>query len=243
VTSVDSDHKEPFLQIEGLTKNFAGQFALHDISFDLRRGEILGLIGPNGAGKTTLLETVAGILPADDGRITSDGKAIPQHRRRQTLFYVPDGVRPYGEQYVLQVLSFIADVFRRSQRDVEETVAAAGLHEVLGKRVNSLSKGFSRRLLLALGFLAPQPVLLMDEPFDGFDLRQTRDMMPVLRGMASGGRTLLLSIHQMTDAERVCDRFVLLADGTVRGTGTLEKLRSQTALPNGRLEEIFLALT
>ena len=98
-------------------------------------------------------------------------------------------------------------------------------------------------MLLALGFLAPQPVLLMDEPFDGFDLRQARDMMSVLRGMASGGRTFLLSIHQMTDAERVCDRYVLLADGTVRGAGTLEELRSRTALPNGRLEEIFLALT
>jgi ABC-2 type transport system ATP-binding protein len=243
VTSVNSDHNEPFLQIEGLTKNFAGQFALHDVSFDLHRGEILGLIGPNGAGKTTLLETLAGVLPADGGRITSDGRDIPQHRRRQTLFYVPDGVRPYGEQYVLQVLSFMADVFRRSSVDLQQTVAAAGLREVLGKRVNSLSKGFSRRLLLALGFLAPQPVLLMDEPFDGFDLRQTRDIMPILRGMASGGRTLLLSIHQMTDAERVCDRFVLLADGTVRGTGTLEELRSRTALPNGRLEEIFLALT
>lgn len=243
MTSVVSDRKEPILRIEGLTKNFAGQFALNGVSFDLHRGEILGLIGPNGAGKTTLLETLAGILPADDGRITSDGKDIPQHRRRKTLFYVPDGVRPYGEQYVLQVLSFVADVFRKSPEDVEQSVAAAGLREVLGKRVNSLSKGFSRRLLLALGFLAPQPVLLMDEPFDGFDLRQARDMMPVLRGMASGGRTLLLSIHQMTDAERVCDRFVLLADGTVRGGGTLEELRSLTALPNGRLEEIFLALT
>ena len=236
-------YKNPLLQIEGLTKIFDGQFALRGVTFDLHRGEVLGLIGPNGAGKTTLLETLAGIMPANDGRIMSDGKDIPQHRRRETLFYVPDGVRPYGEQYVIQVLSFVAGVFRRSAKDMQRTIAAAGLREVLGKRVNSLSKGFARRLLLALGFLAPQPVLLMDEPFDGFDLRQTRDMMPVLRGMASGGRTLLLSIHQMTDAERVCDRFVLLADGTVRGAGTLEQLRAQTALPAGRLEDIFLALT
>jgi len=244
VTSVRvGDHDEPFLRIEGLTKTFTGQFALHGVTFDLRRGEVLGLIGPNGAGKTTLLETVAGIMPADDGRITSNGEDIPQHRRRETLFYVPDGIRPYGEQYVIQVLSFMAGVFRRSAKDVEQTIAAAGLREVLDKRVNSLSKGFARRLLLALGFLAPHPVLLMDEPFDGFDLRQTRNMMGVLRDMAANERTLLLSIHQMTDAERVCDRFVLLADGTVRGAGTLEELRSRTALPAGRLEDIFLALT
>ena len=75
---VVSDRKEPFLRIEGLTKNFAGQFALNGVSFDLHRGEILGLIGPNGAGKTTLFETLAGILPADDGRITSEGNDIPQ---------------------------------------------------------------------------------------------------------------------------------------------------------------------
>ncbi len=235
--------EEPFLRIEGLTKTFGGQFALHGVTFDLHRGEVLGLIGPNGAGKTTLLESIAGIMPAEIGRIMSDGEDMPQHRRRETLFYVPDGIRPYGEQYVIQVLSFMAGVFRRSAKDVEQTIAAAGLREVLGKRINSLSKGFARRLLLALGFLAPHPVLLMDEPFDGFDLRQTRNMMGVLRDMAANGRTLLLSIHQMTDAERVCDRFVLLADGTVRGAGTLEELRSQTALPAGRLEDIFLALT
>ena len=234
---------KPLLRVAGLTKTFAGQFALHGVTFDLHRGEVLGLIGPNGAGKTTLLETLAGIMPADDGRITSDGKDVPQHRRRETLFYVPDGIRPYGEQYVIQVLSFMAGVFRRSSKDLQQTIAAAGLREVLGKRVNSLSKGFGRRLLLALGFLAPQPVLLMDEPFDGFDLRQARDMMGVLRDMAAGGRTLLLSIHQMSDAERICDRFVLLADGTVRGAGTLDQLRSRTGLPTGRLEDIFLALT
>jgi ABC-2 type transport system ATP-binding protein len=182
-------------------------------------------------------------MPADDGRITSNGEGIPEHRRRETLFYVPDGIRPYGEQYVIQVLAFMAGVFRRSAKDVEQTIAAAGLREVLGKRVNSLSKGFARRLLLALGFLAPHPVLLMDEPFDGFDLRQARDMMGVLRDMAANGRTLLLSIHQMTDAERICDRFVLLVDGTVRGAGTLEQLRSRTGLPAGHLEDIFLALT
>src|SRR3954447_11128810 len=108
-----TESKKPLLQIAGLTKHFGGQFALHDVDFDLHRGEVLGLIGPNGAGKTTLLETLAGVLPADNGRITSNGEDIPQHRRRETLFYVPDGIRPYGDQYVVQVLSFMAGVFRR----------------------------------------------------------------------------------------------------------------------------------
>jgi ABC-type multidrug transport system ATPase subunit len=97
--------------------------------------------------------------------------------------------------------------------------------------------------MLALGLLTPHPLLLMDEPFDGFDLRQTRDIVGVLRRAASRGRTLVLAIHQLLDAERVCDRFILLADGRVRGAGTLNDLRARTGIANGRLEDIFLALT
>ena len=97
--------------------------------------------------------------------------------------------------------------------------------------------------MLALGLLTPHPVLLMDEPFDGFDLRQTREVMALLRRVAEEGRTLVLAIHQLADAERVCDRFVLLASGSVRGAGTLDELRTQTQLPSAGLEELFLALT
>jgi ABC-type multidrug transport system ATPase subunit len=104
-----------------------------------------------------------------------------------------------------------------------------------------LSKGYSRRLMLALALLTPQPLLLMDEPFDGFDLRQTREIMAVLRDVASNGRTLVLAIHQLIDAERVCDRFVLLADGRLRGVGTLDELRARTG--KAGLEDVFLALT
>jgi ABC-2 type transport system ATP-binding protein len=114
---------------------------------------------------------------------------------------------------------------------------------VLVKRVQSLSKGYNRRLIIALGLITPHPMLLMDEPFDGFDLRQTRDMMVVLRRTAAGGRTLLLSIHQLRDAEAACDRFALLADGRICGIGTLEELRARTGRPVAILEDIFLALT
>ena len=97
--------------------------------------------------------------------------------------------------------------------------------------------------MLALGLLAPHPLLLMDEPFDGFDLRQTSEIVGVLRKEVSKGRTLALAIHQLLDAERVCDRFILLADGHVRGVGTLNDLRARTGLTSGSLEDIFLALT
>ena len=97
--------------------------------------------------------------------------------------------------------------------------------------------------MLALALLTPQPLLLMDEPFDGFDLRQTREIMGLIRQIATNGRTLVLAIHQLADAERVADRVVLLTDGKLRGTGTLIDLRARTSLPAGSLEDIFLALT
>ncbi len=97
--------------------------------------------------------------------------------------------------------------------------------------------------MLALGLLTPHPLLLMDEPFDGFDLRQIRTIVDVLRREAGEGRTLALAIHQLPDAERVCDRFILLADGRVRGVGTLNDLRARTGISEGSLEDIFLALT
>jgi ABC-2 type transport system ATP-binding protein len=124
-----------------------------------------------------------------------------------------------------------------------DTIGALSLGPVLATRAGALSKGYRRRLLLALGLLAPQPLLVMDEPFDGLDLKQTREVMGLLQRAVRGGRTLLLSIHQLTDAERVCDRFVLLSGGTMRGEGTLEELRARAGVGNKGLEEVFLALT
>jgi len=91
--------------------------------------------------------------------------------------------------------------------------------------------------------LTPHPVLLMDEPFDGFDIRQTREIMALMRRVASHGRTFALAIHQLADAERVCDRFILLADGRVRGVGSLDDLRARTGQTTAGLEDLFLALT
>ena len=231
------------LQIVSLTKSYGEQRALESVGFSLHEGEVLGLIGPNGAGKTTLLEAIAGLLPADSGEIRFRDQLLPLRRRREVIFYLPDGVRPYGDQSAEQVLAFFAGVYRRSANDVSDIVSTVGLRPALAKRVNALSKGFNRRLIIALGFLTRHPILLMDEPFDGFDLRQTRDMMGVLRRVASGGRTLLLSIHQLRDAEQVCDRLALLADGRIRGIGTIEELRGRTNDPGANLEDIFLALT
>src|SRR3954464_3415531 len=231
-TDLPSKRSTPVLmEVFGISKSYNGQAALADISFLVPRGEILGLIGPNGAGKTTLLEVVAVILPMDDGRVLWRTALLPERRRREVIFYLPDGLRPWDDQYVQRVLGFFAAVYRRPRDEVDETIRAVGLAPVLNKRVIALSKGFARRVMLGLALLTPHPVLLMDEPFDGFDIRQTREVMGLLQQAAANGRTLVLAIHQLADAERICDRFVLLADGRVRGTGTLADLRTQTAMP------------
>ena len=243
LSSPVAEQAQIVLQVTALTKRYGDQVALADIAMTVRAGEILGLIGPNGAGKTTLLEALAGLLPADSADLLWCGGPLPPARRRAIIFYLPDGLRPYHDQPVTRVLAFFAGVYRRSTAHLAGVVAAVGLAPVLAKRVYALSKGYSRRLMLAVGLLTPQPLLLMDEPFDGFDLRQTREIMGVLRRCAAEGRTLVLAIHQLLDAERVCDRFILLADGRVRGAGTLGDLRTRTHLPAGSLEEVFLALT
>lgn len=231
------------LRVDSITKQYTDQAILSDVTFEIQAGEILGIIGPNGAGKTTLLEALAGILPAETNDVRWRGKPLPPARRREAMFYVPDGVRPYLDQPVTRVLSFFSGVYRRSTDEIAHAIDSVGLTPVLHKRVRSLSKGYGRRLLLALGLLTPHPLLLMDEPFDGFDLRQIRAIVDVLRQEAAEGRTLVLAIHQLSDAERVCDRFILLADGRVRGAGTLDDLRSRTGIADGSLEDIFLALT
>jgi ABC-2 type transport system ATP-binding protein len=238
-----ADHAPVLLRVDALSKRYGEQHALADVSFDVRAIEILGLIGPNGAGKTTLLEAIAGLIPVDHGRVLWRGADLPLARRRELMFFLPDGLRPWQEQYALRVIELFAAAYGRSDVAVARTIRSLGLAPVLGKRVEALSKGYCRRLMLALALITPHPLLLMDEPFDGFDLRQTREIMDVLRDVAAGGRTLVLAIHQLNDAERVCDRFVLMADGKVRGSGSLDELRHETGRTAGRLEDIFLALT
>ena len=229
--------------VHRIGKVFGDQQVLADVSFEIVSGEILGLIGPNGAGKTTLLECIAGLLSADTGEVRWRGSPLPPARRKEQLFYVPEAILPYPDQRTAEVLTFFRQAYRQPPSRLEHLVGALGLEPVLAKPVGALSKGYRRRFLLALGLLAPRPVLLMDEPFDGFDLRQTREVMNLLRNEAVDGRTLVLSIHQLGDAQRICDRLVLLSGGRVRGAGTLAELTAAAGLPiRTDLEEVFLAL-
>src|SRR5712675_1937841 len=136
------------LRVDSITKRYADQAVLSDVAFDIQAGEILGIIGPNGAGKTTLLEALAGILPAETNDVYWHGKPLPPSRRREAIFYLPDGVRPYLDQPVTRVLSFFAGVYRRSTDEISGAIESVGLTPVLRKRVYALSKGYGRRLML-----------------------------------------------------------------------------------------------
>ena len=231
------------LTVEGITKNFKARRVLAEVSFSVRHGEVLGLIGPNGAGKTTLFECLAGLMPANAGTVQFEGRALPPAHRKEKLFYLPDAILPWAEQSVKWLLSFFERLYRRSDLSAATLAAPLRLDEVMDARIISLSKGERKRVLLALGLLTSHPLLLLDEPFDGLDLRQTRDVMTLLRTQAANGRTLMLSIHQLVDAGRVCDRLVLLSAGTVVGEGSIAELRAHANLTEGGVEEIFLALT
>jgi ABC-2 type transport system ATP-binding protein len=234
---------DTLMSVHGISKAFGDQQVLADVSFDVVSGEVLGLIGPNGAGKTTLLECIAGLLPADAGEVRWRGAPLSPSQRKQRLFYVPEAISPYPDQRSAEVLRFFCEANAQPPKRLDQLVGALRLELALAKPVGALSKGYRRRLLLAFGLLAPLPVLLMDEPFDGFDLRQTREVMSLLRDEALGGRTLLLSIHQLGDAQRICDRLVLLSAGRVVATGTSAELTASAGLPPGsNLEEVFLAL-
>ena len=261
------------LQVASLSKRYGHLAALSEVSFAIRPREVLGVIGPNGSGKTTLFECLGGVLPADSGalyKITpgaptprtftpgapsprNDARPLTSAERIATVFYLPDAIAPWPEQTVRWVLDFTAGYFGRAQTGSyaatpSDVIGRLDLEPLLDSRIGTLSKGQRKRALLAVGLLTPQPILLADEPFEGLDLRQTREIAQTLRYYAAAGRTMVLSIHQISDAARVCDRFVLLSGGRTRGEGTLDDLArlaaSRAEVSAGTdLEEIFLALT
>ena len=238
---------EPFLSVRDLTKRYARLTALAGVSFSIRRGEVLGLIGPNGSGKTTLFECLGGVLPLDEGAVEGAAGRLSADQRTAQIFYLPDSIAPWPSQRVSWLLEYVTGLFGGSAGRIPEMARELGLEPLLDAPLGSLSKGQRKRALLAMGLLTPQPVLLADEPFDGLDLRQTREVAKSLRAAAAAGRAVVLSIHQVTDAARVCDRFVLLSNGRVCGEGTFEELTEMAASRTGGrpadLEQVFLALT
>lgn len=228
------------LSVQNLSKRFGKYHALSGINFSIDEQEVLGLIGPNGSGKTTLLECMVGLLPCSGGVHVRNG---PTRDPQDVMFYLPDELSAYADLFAAEVLDLFADIYQVEQPGFDEILSRLDLQPYLHTRAGALSRGTRRRLQLALAVMSRQPLLILDEPFNALDLHQTQGVMSLVRDIRDHGRTLLLAIHQLTDAERICDRFLLLAAGQLVGTGSLEELRAQAGLPGGSLEQIFLALT
>ena len=242
--TAQSDPTAPRLRVEQLHKRFGQVVALSDATFRVDKGEVLGLLGPNGAGKSTLLACLAGLLAADGGRVLgSDGAEVEAARRRDQLVYLPDAVRPWSDQTVLWVTDFWRALANADNAAWPTIAGYLDIKDLRSRRMGELSKGQRKRVLLAMTLVSPQPIVMMDEPFDGLDLRQIRSTITMFREIAASGRSLVISIHSMSDAARVCDRLVLLNDGRTVAEGTPTELRSLASLPgDAELEDVFLAL-
>jgi ABC-2 type transport system ATP-binding protein len=249
LTGADGPPAYELLEVKGLTKKYGRLAAVDNLSFSIQSGEILGLIGPNGSGKTTVFECLGGVLPADSLALLQGGQPVTSETRAKLLFYLPDGITPWPAQSVRWAIDFMVGLYQGRAELRDDVIARLELGELLARPMGKLSKGQLKRVLLGIGLLMPHALLVADEPFEGLDLRQTREIAQAFRHYVSQGkRTFLLSIHQIRDAARVCDRFVFLSGGKLCGQGTLNELSELAAQKRGSasgadLEEVFLALT
>ena len=211
---------DPLLIIDRLTKRFGPLTAVDGVSFELRRGEVLGFLGPNGAGKSTTMRMITGYLPPTSGHVTVCGldlaKAPIEIRRR--IGYLPEGAPAYGEMTPLGLLRFTAALRgfgAGAQRErIDAMVDLLELKSVLRKPVETLSKGFKRRVGLALALLHDPDVLILDEPTDGLDPNQKHHVRTLLQEMAAV-KAIIISTHILEEVEALCTRAIVIARGRI----------------------------
>ena len=210
--------------VDSVGKRFAGVTALEGVSFTARPGEVLGFLGPNGAGKTTTLRIMTGYLPPTSGRVTVGGVDVaddPRAARRQ-IGYLPESVPLYPDLRVGEYLSYRAALkgvpSRERRARVEEASQLAGLEGAGARIIGQLSRGYRQRVGLADALTHRPSVLILDEPTEGLDPNQRKDVLDVVRRLGEE-RTVILSTHVLPEAETLCDRVVVLHRGRVVADG------------------------
>lgn len=218
------------IEIEHLTKHYGQRVAVDDISFRVKRGEIIGFLGPNGAGKSTTLRMLTGYLTPNEGRIDVGGvNAVADPiGARKLIGYMPEAVPLHGELRVTEYLEFRArlkGVPRRQVRaSVDKALELANVTDVRDRIIGQLSKGYRSRVGLADALVADPPLLVLDEPTAGLDPNQIRQVRDLIRSMA-GHKTVLLSTHILPEVEATCDRVVIIHRGRLVGEGQPGQLR------------------
>ena len=215
-----------------------GRPVLAGVSICANQGEILAVVGPNGAGKTTLLEAIVGLLPSTTKGLAVHGVEIRSFAQRAQAFaYMPDEARLPDEVSVRGLLAAMPNGERAAPH-----VRRLGVSALLERRGDQLSRGESKRVSLALTMAQGRPIIVLDEPFGAFDPLQLDDVLEVVRDCARAGTTIIVTVHQMSTAERIADRIVLLAEGRSVATGTLEELRALAGVTDAPFEDIFRRL-
>jgi ABC-2 type transport system ATP-binding protein len=221
------------IEISGLTKNFGSIAAVSGIDLKVVKGEVLGFLGPNGAGKSTTMKMISGYLSPTSGRVTICGHDVENDtiEAQKNLGYLPEGAPAYGDMTPRQFLSFIAEVRGFSGKAAKDRAAAAAakteLEAVLEQPIETLSKGFKRRVGLAQAILHDPPALVMDEPTDGLDPNQKHSVRKLIRAMAAE-KAIIISTHLLEEVEAVCTRAVIIDRGRIVADGTPAALLSRS---------------
>ena len=225
------------IEISNLTKRFGALTAVDDVSFNVGRGEVLGFLGPNGAGKSTTMKMVTGFLTPDHGAIRIGGMDIAASpvEVKRWIGYLPEGAPLYGEMTTRGFLQFIAAIrgFKgaEAERRIDSVVEKVSLESVLQMPIDTLSKGFKRRVGLAQAILHDPQILVLDEPTDGLDPNQKHEVRALIRGM-SAEKVIVLSTHILEEVDAVCTRATIIANGRIVSDGTPEELLRRSRMHN-----------
>jgi ABC-2 type transport system ATP-binding protein len=233
------------IKTEALSKRYGALTAVDAVSFTVSPGEVLGFLGPNGAGKTTTMRMLAGFINPTSGRASICGHDVDSDAlaARACLGYLPEGAPAYGEMTVRDFLNFVADLRQLrgvARQRVEAVIERLQLQNVLSQTIETLSKGFRRRVGLAQAIMHDPPVLILDEPTDGLDPNQKHEVHTLINEMA-GDKTVIISTHILDEVDAVCTRAIIIARGRIVADDTPQRLAARA--PSGRLDDVFRSIT
>jgi len=238
---------EARIAVQNIRKSFGHLCAVKGVSFTVNKGEVLGFLGCNGAGKTTTMRMLAGYLTPDAGTITICGKSFGKDDRdiRRHVGYLPEGAPLYGDMKTRDMLSFMAAMLQLEPSEKKErmdyVIHALHLQPVLDQVIETLSKGYRRRVALALTLLHDPEVLILDEPTDGLDPNQKWEVLKLIHDMTRE-KAIILSTHMLEEAETLCRRAVIIDAGQIIASGTLPDLIMRTGNA-ASLSEAFRIIT